>query len=228
MKTAATVFSWLGWIVNLIISIVNLDTVNKYLQMNGLPKISVIFIIITAVIQFSILCWRQAAVANGDNVACGIMTLLFVSLLGGIFTLCIREESYVQTPREVPQYNGRITQNTGNSRVLTRKERDEQIAVITNMYKKGVITKAEYYQRVAKLNARCPDAPYVPNVGQGQQKKEKPVLKEEAESEKREKTATAALSEDEKIATVRKYKQLLDDGIITEEEFTEKKKSILK
>ena len=36
-----------------------------------------------------ILLWRRHSVENGNNIACGIVTLLFVSTIGGILTLCI-------------------------------------------------------------------------------------------------------------------------------------------
>ena len=42
--------------------------------------------------QIIILLWRQFALMNGKKMACGICTLIFCSIVGGILTLCIPED----------------------------------------------------------------------------------------------------------------------------------------
>ena len=47
--------------------------------------------VIFVIVMLIILIWRQTAVENGHKVGCGVCTLLFVSVIGGILTLCIPE-----------------------------------------------------------------------------------------------------------------------------------------
>ncbi len=86
MRTCASIFSWIGGIATSLI---------EFFSLVGLTRESpgigwVIFILI--VFNLVILIWRQCAVSNGKKVASGVFTLLFVSLIGGILTLCIPED----------------------------------------------------------------------------------------------------------------------------------------
>ena len=109
MRTAASIFSWLGGIVTTIIAYVNvakgIDVPVTYQYYNGWsysyqtvnqhqasPGWLWALLIIFAIVRLIILIWRQSAVANGKKVGCGVCTLLFASILGGIFTLCIPED----------------------------------------------------------------------------------------------------------------------------------------
>lgn len=106
MKTAASIFSWLGGIATTILVFVNLskgvEVVTTYYnpyygyynQVSNQPYPSYVWIlaVIFAIVRLIILIWRQSATNNGKKIACGVCTLLFASLLGGIFTLCIPED----------------------------------------------------------------------------------------------------------------------------------------
>ena len=107
MKTAATVFSWIGGVLTTILVIVyfakGIDvpvqkcsygyygTGSCYMttQHQSYPLWVWIFVVIGIILRLIILIWRQYATSNGKKVACGVCTLLFVSLIGGILTLCI-------------------------------------------------------------------------------------------------------------------------------------------
>ena len=109
MVTAASIFSWLGGIITTFIGFVNVargfDVPVTYYHCNGYgcsystgtqhqasPAWLWVLWIIFVIVRFIILLWRQSSVANGRKVACGVCTLLFASLIGGILTLCIPED----------------------------------------------------------------------------------------------------------------------------------------
>ena len=58
-------------------------------------------------------------------------------------------------------------------------------------------------------------------------KKEVPKIEKPAESESVEQKVTPAAVQQDAITSIREYKSLLDDGIITQEEFDAKKKQLL-
>ena len=111
MKTAASIFSWLGGIATIIFEFImvgrGFDVVTtgytyNYHYGGYQPYQSVqhvdspiwlwVLIVIIAILQFIILIWRQSSVSNGKKVGAGVCTLLFCSLIGGILTLCIPED----------------------------------------------------------------------------------------------------------------------------------------
>ena len=86
MRTCASIFSWIGGIATSLI---------EFFSLVGLARESpgigwVIFFLV--VFNLVILIWRQVAVSSGKKIASGVFTLLFVSLVGGILTLCIPED----------------------------------------------------------------------------------------------------------------------------------------
>lgn len=109
MRTAASIFSWLGGIITTIIAFVNVGqgvkTAVTYLYFNGYdysyqmvivrqpsPGWLWFLVILFTIVRLIILIWRQNAVANGKKVGCGVCTLLLASVIGGILTLCIPED----------------------------------------------------------------------------------------------------------------------------------------
>ena len=109
MKTVASVFSWLGGIITIIVEFIvvgrGTDIVTTgytYTYYGYQPYTSTqhvsspawlwILIVIIAIFQLIILIWRQSATSNGKKIGCGVCTLLFCSLVGGILTLCIPED----------------------------------------------------------------------------------------------------------------------------------------
>ena len=100
MKVAASIFTWLEFVVVTIGTFIYLWMLYAAWTFGDVdysvsgPVAAVVLTIwtIAFVIRLIICIWRQKAANEGNKVACGVCTLLFVSLLGGIFTLCIRNE----------------------------------------------------------------------------------------------------------------------------------------
>lgn len=90
MKIAASICSWLGGIITTIISFSNVNYLNN---ITGL-EYQVVYLILSVsiLLKIVILIWRAYSTRNGSKIGCGIATLLFVSLIGGILTLCIPED----------------------------------------------------------------------------------------------------------------------------------------
>ena len=79
MRAVASVFSWIGGIFT------------ASMMWTNFSYVWIIPLIYT-ILDLSILVWRQRSVARGFKVACGVCTLLFCGLIGGILTLCIPEK----------------------------------------------------------------------------------------------------------------------------------------
>lgn len=110
MKTAASIFSWLGGIATTIYGIVTvakgIDVPVTYqscgyyggctyyttVQHQNSPGWLWFLLIFFIILRLIILIWRQCATSNGKKVGCGVCTLLFASIIGGILTLCIPEK----------------------------------------------------------------------------------------------------------------------------------------
>ncbi len=89
MKVVACVFSWLGGIISIIIAFIYAS------MLSGGAAGSWYFWVIAAsyaIINISILIYRESQIRNGAKVASGVLTLIFCSLVGGILTLCIPED----------------------------------------------------------------------------------------------------------------------------------------
>lgn len=103
MKVAASIFSWIGGILTTIIGFITLSRgyevivttynyygyYNSYTQRVPYPTWVWVLWILFAIFRLIILIWRQYATSNGKKVGCGVCTLLFASVIGGILTLCI-------------------------------------------------------------------------------------------------------------------------------------------
>ena len=85
MKVVASVFSWIGgvatsiivWAYSIVFAMIKQDWV-----LVAIPIMYMIFALV-------ILIWRQYATSHGSKIGCGVCTLLFCSVVGGILTLCI-------------------------------------------------------------------------------------------------------------------------------------------
>ena len=167
MKTAASIVSWIGGIITMIINFIYLNspTVKNLLSNNTGLIFCIVVIDITIIL--TILIWRQRAVNDGKKVACGVCTIIFASVIGGILTLCIPKSEL---------YDGYISDSYINS---------------------------------GFNNSSAPKLRQ-PEINQGQPKE------------------SYAISENERIEMIAKYKKLLDDEAITKEEFDAKKAELLK
>lgn len=102
MKVAASIFSWHGGILTAILGFIFLIKGRYgaifyscnygcvfYIEKYGYPDWAWALWTTYCLIMLIILVWRQGTTSYGKKVACGIFTLLFCSLIGGILTLCI-------------------------------------------------------------------------------------------------------------------------------------------
>ena len=109
MKLASSIVTWLVALANTVLGLVNLIygvTTPVYKCYNGYygqncqivwerqPAASWLWVVffIALILRIVILIWRQYSINHGKKVGCGVCTLIFVSLIGGILTLCIPED----------------------------------------------------------------------------------------------------------------------------------------
>lgn len=180
MRTAASIFSWLGGIATTIFGFVFLSrgqTVTQtqcnyygchtYSENVPYPGWLWALWVIFLILRLIILIWRQIAVGNGNKVGCGVCTLIFASVIGGILTLCIPEDQL-----------------------------GEKLSPLNHSSSAYLSSPSSYKQ--------------TPSV-----------------SSKPSPTAKKTMTEDERIELIRQYKQLLDDGVLTQEEFDSRKRDLL-
>ena len=101
MRIAASILSWLGGLAMVIVgySFLIRGHVVTHTYPGGsytevVPFHGGLFVLWGCYLAFLliILLWRQHAVAHGHKVVSGVFTLLFVSPIGGILTLCISKK----------------------------------------------------------------------------------------------------------------------------------------
>ena len=252
MKGAASFFSWFGGLLTTMLGFISLgqgydSTYMTYSYYYGYqthtekvayPGWVWILWFIFIIVRLIILIWRQSSVNNGYKVGCGICTLLFCSVIGGILTLCIPEDQLYgySKYKSSTSYNSSSTNKTNNSaqssfsaiylnsKTYTKEERDKIVENQRNLAVTGIISQAEYERRVKEIDARTEQ----PRAEIALDEKPKiDLLKEDKPKVELAKKEEKPLSEDDKIALIRKYKQMKDEGIITEEEFQNKKKKLL-
>lgn len=86
IRTLASIFSWIGGIITAIIVWVYFAFIISVFEM---PNLFYAIPIGYSIIDFIILVWRETEVSSGRKTAAGVLTLIFCSLIGGIFTICI-------------------------------------------------------------------------------------------------------------------------------------------
>ena len=151
MKIASTIFSWLGGIVNLVYGLIFLF---KGVNVNGVrysyaPWVWFLFFAFI-IANIVILIWRQIVVENGDRaIACGVFTIIFVSIIGGILTLFVKEADFASIEANKEEEHKLNLKNIK----YTQKEASELINANKNLLSKGIITKEEYDQRVMDISA---------------------------------------------------------------------------
>lgn len=253
MKVAASIFSWLGGLVTTIYGFYYLSqgttvTVQHYSYYSGytytteqVPYPSWVWAlwVIFIFIRLIILIWREVAVSNGHKIGCGVFTLLFASLLGGILTLCISFDQPIR--KYYPK-----TYSNSNPPAEDIKEKEPEF--------KFVQIKEETDIPIGSL-VEIINGFYVAEVGQRVNDGdlcevidiygEKIRISVDHGSSKFAATADRdnlllkiknpkfGVNDDEsqkpadKFEEIRKYKELLDEGIITQEEFDKKKEELL-
>lgn len=170
MRTVSTVFCWITFGIGAFSSFIYLITLSVTasfaLSSSGAEGgavaawIIVICWIVWAIalaIQIAILRWRNKCLDNGEKGGCGVVTLIFVSLIGGILTLCIPD--YEINPR---RYYKVSPAQRPVSKQISPLERAQKISIYDEQLNKGVITKSEYDRKVALLDDKTP-APQKPS-----------------------------------------------------------------
>ena len=109
MKIAASITSWLGGVLTAVVGFWRLfqgerqivhhyavvDPKNPvYSSTQIIPFDTWVWVIwfIYLIVMIAILIWREISVSQGNKIACGIFTIIFAGILGGILTLCIPYE----------------------------------------------------------------------------------------------------------------------------------------
>ena len=261
MKVAASIISWIGGVITTIVGFftiqagydVTFTRHNMYgsystTEHHDFPDWIWIIWGVMIAIRIGVLIYRERQVYLGFKTACGILTLIFVSVLGGIFTLCIPEhilygynvnpyKNYGVTkkeisetpkpaivpeiPKEEPEFI--FVKPTDNHPVTIGEEVRvyrsfyvaSAIALVQDTDKCEVIAIEEdsvtitVYKESEQFNAQT-------NINNILIKEKNPnyVSKEEQKQK-------------DKFEEIKKYKELLDLNIITQEEFNEKKKELL-
>ena len=99
MKVASSILSWIGGVLTLSalwVYYLFFNVLSAYYDLLSVLHLTLnvflIFNICYSIFVLIILILRQALMNTKGRIPLGILTLIFVSLLGGIFTLCIRVE----------------------------------------------------------------------------------------------------------------------------------------
>ena len=169
MKKAASIVSWIGGIITILFTLIIIgrgyNVVKIVPTMYGYRReiihhafplwvwiITILFIIADIIVLF----YRESAVMNGNKVLAGVLTIIFASKLGGIFTLCIPEnELYGRRKRKGNTRSGnRIYAsgyiNTSNDySKLSPLERADALKKLEDEYDMGLID-TETYQKKRK------------------------------------------------------------------------------
>lgn len=207
MKIAACIFSWLGGVLTTIVWLIALlepATLTVYFldyyysePLSVGPGTWAVFWVFL-VGRIAILVWREIATRHGRKVGCGVCTIIFCSVVGGILTLCIPIDQLYVFPKSTPS-----SSTTSSSNVLLKQER---IELNRSLLMNGVITQEEFDRRVAEINTKFDSETPEPQPA----------------------TLETPLTEQQKIDLIQQYKKMYDEGIITLEEFEAKKKELLK
>lgn len=104
MRTASSILCWIGGLLDIVLGFLmlpplggipyyTLETVGRVqrwvLNYYRLPPYFWSIYLGYAVLCLILLFWRQYSLASGKKKLCGILSLIFISPIGGILTLCI-------------------------------------------------------------------------------------------------------------------------------------------
>ena len=92
MKVASSILSWIGGLLTIAamwVCYVLFAVMAKFYDLTAYAMILLIPFIVDTTFILAILIVRQCVMGKKAQIPFGILTLIFASLLGGIFTLCI-------------------------------------------------------------------------------------------------------------------------------------------
>ena len=249
MKKAASIISWTIGILEIILGFITLAlgySETKLYYYNGywrqtsqtvaFPIWAWIVFIVFVIVRLLILFWREASVENGHKIACGIVTMIFISVLGGIFTLCVPIEEDDDANKKRPYwYNDPSAPQDMLENPFSNSKRSKELQLARTFFDKGIITQEEYDNRVKEINTRFDS--FVNEYGADADPS--PSFKtadsttadaDVSESERQEDIDNSANdsedSPDDNSSLLKQYKQLLDDGFITQEAYDAKVASL--
>ena len=261
MKIAATIFSWLGAAFTTIYGLV-------FLISGGTKTSGWLWVlwILAVIVRIIILIWRSVSIENGNKIACGVCTLLFCSIIGGILTLCIPESQLnpysTRAPGRYPQRSSYSTPRSTSSTTYTNRFRtydasgapsnepsnNKKKESYEKMLKDGLISQSTYDSMVARLDDASSQESkidlrkeesssevdqHAEEVVETTEKKlslaknVEPETKDNLPIPEKEPNDAKAAKERETVELIKEYKQLLDDGAISQEEYDAKKKELL-
>ncbi|MDY6367180.1 MAG: SHOCT domain-containing protein [Clostridia bacterium] len=253
MKTAASVFTWLGFGIGVVVIIAVLAVGEPvmyydydyygeiYYYTGHIPYSAGIWCAMIGVlgIGLGIAIYRQKSVEEGHKVACGIITLIFVSIIGGILTLCIPEnELNGYSVNNIPAQNNTVNTMIKSVNIyqnkpykplqasLSERDKTNKLNLYGSMLQKGTISQSEYEEKVALLGI-TDASEKAQNIEKVIQPDLKPTVTESDVVPVPEKIEEEKFTEEQKVNLLIKYKSLLDDGVISKEEFDLKKQKLL-
>lgn len=137
MRAVSSVFSWLGGVVTIF-------SLAPILFQNGLVAVWIVYLIFA----FCILIARSIALENDKKVAVGILTMIFVSFIGGILTLCIpieKQAHYSSQPNNTLNFvDGSNSYYNGYGQDASLKNELELLSILEkyeDLLKRGYITQ---------------------------------------------------------------------------------------
>lgn len=273
MKIAASILSWLGGIAGLIIDAYNLyqgyfefstTTTNRYGQVVTetvlIPIPDWVWIVfgVFAILRIGLLIYREISVYRGNKVLCGVLTLIFASVIGGILTLCIPQEQLYGYTNIIKKHKSSSTGGTlpsdskyslhsnSNSSNPTNNDAQEEIKQEPEfIYVKPDENNPLVVGMEVRVDRSFFDATSVQRVEEDDDCKivsidggaiiidvDKSYTHFQVETYRenilvKTKNPNYVSKELDKFDELKKYKELLDLKIITQEEFEEKKKELL-
>lgn len=255
MERASNIFSWSGGIIQIATIWIWMVFYSMASGFKWLIAIAVVYTIVGLIILIA----RQQNVSDGEHiVAWGVITLLFISLVGGILTLCI-PNSYGRYTYHAHSYYSSQSQQKPQENAIEEKKIDEYIFVKPSANYKasaGSIIKiidGFYASTVGKRVASDDICEVIEVNGEYltiQVDRGTSIFRAETsldnvyikvknpefiaqERKKQDELYQAFVpgankeTETDKFEEIKKYKELLDLNIITQEEFDQKKKELL-
>lgn len=162
MRTLSTIFSWAGTALDTIFGFIILEVYKMNLwyyakyyfyyigNMNDFAiLIRVVFWSFT-VLSFIVLIIREISLSKGHKVVVGILTIIFASQLGGMFTLLIpeeqlqKEENNFYNPYNIEKLAKAKTDADSFASTVSEKDVSDLLFAYRKMLEDGVITIDQY------------------------------------------------------------------------------------
>ena len=108
MKVASSILSWIGGLLTIAamwVCYILFAVLAKFYDLTAYAMILLIPFIVDTTFILAILIVRQCVMGKKAQIPFGILTLIFASLLGGIFTLCIPLDSKKKKEKRTHYYD---------------------------------------------------------------------------------------------------------------------------